>query len=548
MYKALKIKLSTLVTKKYEITHFTPKQMKKYTILQQDNSIFRNINKINNNQNIIIGKHEFIKDIIFLNIDRSVTLSEWQIQQKKDEYVKKYEETKKSRYKEYIVGFSALNRVIREGFKYNGVVYKRFGKSSSMARNSTIAFVSEKIYDELFDITTMGIDLNKPMVLSKFEAYRGLLFSSSVVIQKDLPYIVLVDDFDKYIPNQKIKYTVEEDYEYIHKTTGKKVKTKKYPIMSGVDKVKISCFDGMGIHSKEMAQKFAIALGDNYPALQIRAPYMKGLSIEFNFKKYFKEVLHQNYMIDTFGNKHNIDDIDCIYTMSMWKGSSYFDTWDKYKKKFKEYGHEFCVSKNSRKTEDESLYTRSNFQYLQSLTKMTKENILKLATYSKEYVEKIINGDLLYSTKFLGLTDNEGDSSGKIDSYYMEAVKINPVMLQDKAIQKSLYNLLQKTINGFKLGRLFINAHYSMVYGDLKLFMEHIAKITQIGILQDGEFYSPNYEGNYTGFRSPMVHKSEVNRMKFVKNDWLNTWCSHLDNLVMINGYDISMPRMGGMD
>jgi hypothetical protein len=130
----------------------------------------------------------------------------------------------------------------------------------------------------------------------------------------------------------------------------------------------------------------------------------------------------------------------------------------------------------------------------------------------------------------------------------MEAVKINPVMLQDKAIQKSLYNLLQKTINGFKLGRLLVNAHYSMVYGDLKLFMEHVAQVKQIGILQEGEFYSPTYEGNYTGFRSPMVHKSEVNKMKFIKNEWLNTWCSHLDNLVMLNGYDISMPRMGGMD
>jgi len=548
MYKVLKIKLSFLMNHNYNIDKLTPSKRKKHIILQQDNSIFRNINKINNNSNQIVGKHEFIKDIIFLNIDRSVILSEWQIQKKIDDYAQKYEETKKERYKEYIDGFTALKQVLSEGFIYKGKTYKRFGKSSSMARNSSIAFISEDIYDKLFDITTMGIDLSKPMVLSKFEAYRGLLFSSSIAVQKELPYIVLIEDFEKYIPNQQIKYTIEEDSEYINKKTGEIIKTKKYPIMSGIDRVKISCFDGMGCHEECIENKFEETLGGKYPALQIRAPYMKGLSIKFSFRKYFKEILHKDYIIDAFGVKHNIDDVECLYTMSMWKGVAYFNSWNEYKEKFKEYGHEFCISKCSRNTDDETLFTRSNFQYLQSLTKLTKDKIIELSVYSKNYIKKIIDGDLLYATKFLGLTDNEGDSNKNIDSYYMEAVKINPDMLKDKAIQKSLYNLLQKTINGFKLGRLFLNAHYSMVYGDLKLFMEHAAQIIPNGILKSGEFYSPSYEGKYTGFRSPMVHKSEVNKMQFIKNDWLNTWCNHLDNLIMLNGYDITMPRMGGMD
>lgn len=549
MYKVLKIKVSSLISNNYNLDEFTPKRLKDNLIMQQDNSIFRHINKINNG-NVKIGNHEYIKEIIFVEINKSVTLSDWQIQKKTEEYKEKYEETGKERYKEYIDGKTALEYILRNGFRYNGTVYKRFGKSSSMARNASIAFVSEDIFDKLFDITTMGIDLSKPMVLSKFEAYRGLLFSSSTVIQNSLPYIVLVKDFDKCILDQQIKYTIEEDSEYECKYTKQIKKTKKYPIYSGTDKVKISCFDGMGCHEENMGDKFEEILGSRSPAVQIRAPYMKGLSIEFKFRKYFKEVLKKDCIIDAFGKSHNIDKVDCIYTMSMWKGNNYFNSWDKYKQKFKEYNHEFCVSKTSRQTTDEILMTRCNFQYLQALTKLNKEKILELANYSKQYIEKIIKGDLLHSLMFLGLTgeDEEDKSNNKIDSYYSEAVKINPIMLSDKTIQKSLYNLLTKTINGFKLGRLFINAHYSMVYGDLKLFMEHIAGVIQEGTLKSGEFYSPNYEGNYTGFRSPLVHKSEINKMKFVKNDWLDEWCPHLDNLIMLNGYDISMPRMGGMD
>lgn len=551
MYKVLKLKMSSLISNNYTLKKLTPRQLPKKIIMQQDNSIFRHINKINEG-NSLIGKkrkHEYIEEIIFLDINRSVSMQAWQIQKKKDEYKEKYEETGKERYREYIDGKSALDHVLREGFIYGGVIYKRFGKSSSMARNSSIAFVSEKIFDKLFDITTMGIDLKKPMVLSKFEAYRGLLFSSSAVIQKEIPYIVLVNDLDKNIPNQQIKYTIEEDSEYKCKHTGEMKASKKYPIYSGVDEVKISCFDGMGCHEADMGDKFANVLGSRYPVVQIRAPYMKGLSIEFSFRKYYKEILKKDFIVDINNISHNIDDVDCIYPLSMWKGNAYFNNWDEYKDKFEEYGHEFCVSKNSRLTKDEKLITRSNFQYLQSLTKLDKVKILELADYSKNYVSKIISGDLLHSLLFLGLTNSdEKTDSNEIDSYYMEAVKINSDMLRDKTIQKSLYNLLKKTINGFKLGRLFIDAHYSMVYGDLKLFMEHSAGLKPEGILNAGEFYSPIYEGDYTGFRSPLVHKSEINKMKFIKNDWFKTWCSHLDNLVMLNGYDISMPRMGGMD
>lgn len=550
MYKVLKIKLTSLISNNYEIEKFTPKKLQSNLIMQQNNSVFRHINKINSS-NEIVGKHEYISEIIFVDINRSVTMSEWQIQKKIDEFKFKYEETGKEKYKEYVDGQTSLDNILRNGFKYSGVIYKRFGKSSSMARNSSIAFVSETIFDKLFNITTMGIDLKKPMVLSKFEAYRGLLFSSSEVIQDYLPYIVLINDYDKIIPDQDIKYTIEEDSEYKCKYTGQMKQSKKYPIYSGKDGVNISCFDGMGCHESEIGDKFEEILEGRFPTVQIRAPYMKGLSIEFGFKKYFKEILNKDYIIDAFGVSHKIDDVDCIYTMSMWKGSNYFNSWNDYKNKFIEYNHEFCVSKTSRLTKDETLMTRANFQYIQSLTKINKEKILKIAEYSKNYVQKIVDGDFLYSLLFLGLTNTEEESkhkNDKIDSYYMEAVKINPTMLTDKTITKSLYNLLKKTINGLKLGRLFVKAHYSMVYGDLKLFMEHSAGMDRQGILKTGEFYSPNYEGDYTGFRSPLVHKSEVNKMNFVDNEWLKTWCSHLDNLIMLNGYDISMPRMGGMD
>jgi hypothetical protein len=92
MYKVLKLKLSTIISNNYDLKEFSPKKLQNYLIMQQDNSIFRHINKINN-CNKLIGikkKHEYIEDIIFVNINKSVTMAEWQIQKKKEEYQRKY--------------------------------------------------------------------------------------------------------------------------------------------------------------------------------------------------------------------------------------------------------------------------------------------------------------------------------------------------------------------------------------------------------------------------------------------------------------------------
>jgi hypothetical protein len=94
-----------------------------------------------------------------------------------------------------------LRQLINDGFLYNGIHYVRFGKSSSQGKDGITAFVDENIYDELFIISQLDIEVKK-CVVSKYEAQRCLPFSTCTLIDGDIPYIVVIDEYtDLYIEN-----------------------------------------------------------------------------------------------------------------------------------------------------------------------------------------------------------------------------------------------------------------------------------------------------------------------------------------------------------
>ena len=114
-----------------------------------------------------------------------------------------------------------LRHILDEGFTYNGTHYSRFGKSASQGKDGITAFVCDEIFDELYKITQMDIDVDE-CVISKYEAQRCLPFSSCTLIHDYMPNIVIIGEYEKVLENQLIKYVVERKREFIDKDTGKK--------------------------------------------------------------------------------------------------------------------------------------------------------------------------------------------------------------------------------------------------------------------------------------------------------------------------------------
>ena len=469
-----------------------------------------------------------------------------------------------------------LRYILNNGFIYNGTHYSRFGKSASQGKDGITAFVCDEIFDELYKITQMDIDVDE-CVISKYEAQRCLPFSSCTLIHDYMPNIVIIGEYEKTLKNQLIKYVVERKREFVDKETGKNKTYNAREIEEGYKDLKLSPFDGCGCHEYEFTKNISEQLELDYEAagVQVRLPFIKGYSVYVPFKKILKEWGYE-YITDIYGNKHSIKDIDCIWNTSMFKGHKMFkdkygsNAWVEYMNTVNKYQYKLGISKYSHHIKNLNKYTRMNFQYLQCLDLWNPKyidcfenrnmleydildsnndgRIIDLAKYTTSLFEKIIKGNKFYTYKFMGINNTEDYEP---ESKYLEAALVNDVMLKDPAVKQFIYRKLKKSIDEAKVGKIYCSGFYHTGVGDMIGYLQYAVGLEPVGCLNERELYSGNFDsGNIVSFRSPLVDPSEVNKIKIAHNEITDKWFIHFENqdIVMFNMYDISAPQQGGAD
>ena len=348
-------------------------------------------------------------------------------------------------------------------------------------------------------------------------------------------------------------------------------------VKEGKRDIDLSPFDGSGCHELEFSQKVSEAIGLDYTAIgvQVRLPYMEGYSVYVPFRQIFHE-WGINTITDVYGKTHNIDEVDCIWNTSMFKGHKIFkkkygdDAWDKYLETLHKYDFKLGISKYSHHLSHINRMARMNFQYLQCLDFwnpkyiewfndrsqkydiLSPDNhgkIIELAKYTTNLFEKIIKGDRFYTFKFIGKV-NDGDyDDADQTSAYMKAVLLNDSMLGDPAVQHYIYSKLQKSIDEAKIGKIYASGFYHTLVGDMLGYLEYACGKEVIGCLKAHEFYCETInKGEAVSFRSPLVDCSEVNKVNIVSNEITRKWFSYFkdQDVVMINMYDLSLPQQGG--
>ena len=541
LYTLIKVPIKELIKSDFDVSISRDEEIdKEYLINQGDSLLFDQIERIRGN------KTKHINEIVLVVAKKNPKLEE------------------------------QLRHILNNGFTYNGVHYSRFGKSASQGKDGITAFVCDEIFNELYMVTQMDIEIDE-CVISKYEAQRCLPFSSCTLIHDYMPNIVIIGEYEKTLENQLIKYVVERKKEFIDKETGKKKTYNAREIEEGYKDLNLSPFDGCGCHEYEFMSNVSAQLGLDYNAVgvQVRLPFIKGYSAYVPFRKILKEWGYE-YITDIYGNKHHIDTIDCIWNTSMFKGHKLFkdkygsDAWVEYMNTVNKYQYKLGISKYSHHIKNLNKYTRMNFQYLQCLDLWNQKyidcfedkemlnydildenndgKIIKLAKYTTNLFEKIIKGDKFYTYKFMGINSTEDYEP---ESKYLEAALINDVMLKDPAVKQFIYRKLKKSIDEAKVGKIYCSGFYHTGVGDMIGYLQYAVGLEPIGCLGERELYSGNFDsGDIISFRSPLVDSSEVNKVKIVHNDILNKWFSHFkdQDIVMFNMFDISAPQQGGAD
>jgi hypothetical protein len=379
------------------------------------------------------------------------------------------------------------------------------------------------------------------------------------------------------LPQQKIRYVEESKVEIVDKVTGELKTINQRTVKEGIRDIKISPWDGCGVHTHELSEMWSSIIGLDYTAIgyQIRLPFFKGFSVEAPFREYFKSIGIKKIK-DVFGIEHRVDTIDCIWNVSMWKGYGIFKQkygklgWVEYLKQLELHDFKLGISKYSHHKKDFPLKARMNYQYLQCLDLWNQKYIdwfgqkprekydildknnwgrmLNLANYSTNLYEQIIKGDKFSTLLFLGLVDANDIESAHCK--YTQAVLINDVMLKDPAIKQFLYRKLKKAITQLKYGKTYASGYYHTVVGDIVGYLEFVAGMEPKGCLGAHEFYADTIPyGKALSFRSPLVCPSEVNEVNVVSNAVTQRWFSHFkdQDIAMINMHDLSLPQQGGI-
>ncbi|MGF6375082.1 hypothetical protein M2140_000116 [Clostridiales Family XIII bacterium PM5-7] len=513
LYSVYKISLRDIVAADYRLSG-TNDELRKYRVRQQDGGILRQIRLITGDD----GK--FNPYIVFVMLD------------KKDKEI--------------------IAQIIRNGFYINETHFTFSERSASMTRSGMLSFVDTTIIDELNERVNMDIADTKT-VLSKKYAYRGLFLSSSHMLEGFFPKMIVVPDYFPTIKDQHIKYAYDDTLHFVDKEGRERTWTQKN-IAEGIRDIEINAFDGSGICHPAISRQIEQLLGSPTPVSSyiIRAPYIKGLVHEIDYESFFLE-RGITQIKDIWGIYHDFSEPMIIMTEGMYKGLGYFKTygderdWELYWEKFHKYEHCIGITKWNFTADEEPVYTRANYQILQDL-KLSYEDFRSLSDYSIEWADKIIHGDPFYTYSFLGMYAD----SHKAKNDYIAAILKDPEMLKEQSVKKYLLNSLTKYRNDMKCGKLWLKSTFKFLAPDLIMLMEWIGGLDPVGSLESDEFYSHSKDGAYEGEflieRNPHICHSEHTILTGVQNEVINTYCSHLDNVCMINCKSIVPQKINGAD
>ncbi|MGJ7044630.1 RNA dependent RNA polymerase [Thermoanaerobacterium thermosulfurigenes] len=436
-----------------------------------------------------------------------------------------------------------LKNIDINGFEINGIKYKRLGKSPAMTRTGRIAFVDETLKEQLEELIMLGKHVDKA-VISKYEAYRGLSFSTCLFSPVVPRNVCIIDEYKTKI-NEYVK-TIKDNQ-----------------IVEGNFDVETTLWDGMGVHDPKWGKKIAKSLDIPYTPVgyQIRMfPSIKGMSYEFDFKAFYKEK-GISTITDIYDKTWNIDELDAIWNTSMFKFWKYFTSWNEFIELREKYyaplnmdkiGIAKWVIPSSRAEK----YSKTSYQYLQSLA-LSGKDVIDLASYTKELVENVYKGDVDYTLAFLGLisrSKNEDETELEINNKILAgkmytALQLNPELIfKDPYFKSFIKKQLQRTIDEMKLGRLYIEGRNSFIVQDPIAYLENAVGLLIKGCLNKGEFYSVGLEGYRATFRSPLIHSSEIGKDLYVNNDLTQKWLSRYDNVLVLNAFDLTAAKHSGSD
>ena len=496
--------------------------------------------------------------------------------------------------------------------------FVRFEASGNMTRTGRLMFVAQAYKQPLTEAITLLQPEEEPKrcSISKWLAYKGLAMSSGVPAEgvyagtgnrlehlgaELIDRVIVVRDCIE--ERATVCLTSEPADESCQKVITDKGQTTNW-------------FDGAGLISLELVEKLRNLRDENgapvfddpqFTSLQFRMPFCKGMLHAVDFKKFFKEIGQPapvNTILDAWGHRHPLDEVELILTESQFKAAKWFgdleisgrrvgdDAWLVYRERFKQHQHRLFITGKNKTDAARGEATQLTYQMLSTL-RLDDAAVRELVGEAFQPYRQLKMDDeakLLHFIDPRELEELEGagdapeeekplNPGAKIAvSGTQQVVKVglntNARLIREAQAKQIINNAGASIKRKAAVGKLFITGKMRYLCPDLLRMMYFIAGDSMEGgkfkteadlkkwaygkgRLRPGRFFAPGVLSRTSGdnafslTRSPHVAANEhvvANAYQPEKESKMDAYFHHLEGVCMINPRDFFAERMGGAD
>lgn len=421
--------------------------------------------------------------------------------------------------------YKIFEDIVKNGFIFKGEDYVLLTASAGQIRTKKSVFIKKDLFDKHYLTFSCGLTLDKinkkGMNINKYLAYLALNNSATDIWDNfDINRTIVVDDLETEI-NTEVDYIYRETFNSERKFMN----------------VPVNHTDGCGIMLPSVNEK----------AFMMRAPWMKGLLVPFDFLNFIKEKNGTSKIKDIYGDEWDIvnDDIQIIFTKSQFKMHAYYKNWKEYKKYFKKYR---CQAALCNEEPDDFPNATLTYQMLQTLNKMSEKDLRKIADKTVKDINNI-GRDKEATFKLFGITkENYGKTS------LQKSIEIYNPLIKEYFVKQTIKSAKKSMIKKAKSGKIEIDGRYTYIVPDLYGFCEYLFlnEKNPKGLLMETNVYCNlfNNQEELDILRSPHLYREHGLRINNKNNEtkkWLLSNCMYIslhDTLSKLLMYDSDGDRV----
>lgn len=427
-----------------------------------------------------------------------------------------------------------------KGFKVNGIEYHRLLGTAGGIKQSTIVYVSSRLYPEIKKRIDNGRNMTTPLVPAKLEAYQALACSGSIPVSWPRGIIVVPDCITHFkadvisIDDNDISLD-EPVMEFIHNK-----------------EIENNASDGCGMMLPGLSKRWNGELGGDpdevLSGVNTRCAWTKGMVFTFDFIEFAEKVAHTYTIKDAWGQERDVRDAELILTTSMLKLWDSYESFEAYYQNCLLNHYQFSVAKTTPHEMDKK--RNLNYQFIQGY-QLTDEQIDELIVPTVDEIKDIMGMDWRKSILYLCGQNLTEKNVMKSDPVAL-ALMIEPNMINDPFVRNKIKKMIAKRIRQAKIGVLSVDGNFGIMCGDLYALAQSMFGLEVTGILKAGEIYHQFWRDRgapeVACFRAPMTSHNNVVKEKICYSEEASHWFQYIECGVIVNAWDTLCMRTNGSD